>query len=335
MFDPKDSFRRSDQLADAGDWDELLRLHEEADVALAGSTDPAERRDLERARGTVASVFIVEAPAPYAAEAARLTERQSSQRSSLLWEVLAQHWTWGQVGPCLTDPELRHLVAHARVMRGEDLTNSAAELGTELLGDIPFALESWEAAFWNPQISPKSYNRHGSAGGLTGIPTHAVTDRIPLPLPDTDAPDIAWTAPEPGLPGAVDNPSYAAVAGPLRCTAAQAASRHFHCLPIHERPSQAVPVTFPVAYPTLLGVLGGQGAYTSESTALGRIAVWRLLRRMAELPDDCPAGAVSEYVDGLTCLTWTLTSDEIWYVHLAVEHTRTGTSWLIDGQDID
>ncbi|WP_328397507.1 hypothetical protein OHS70_14585 [Streptomyces sp. NBC_00390] len=305
------------------------------DRSIAESSDAEARRESANSRGLVTHTFVVEAPGEYAEAVARLVELAWSQRRSLFFEAVAEHWTWRQVGPHLSDPELRHLVAHSRVLRGEDLARASGSLGPELFGDIPFALQTWEAEFWDVENSPMSYGRHGSAGGFDGIPVHDVTARVGLPLPDTGATALTWTAPPPLPSWATNSGSYAEVAGPLHCTAAQALARHLSGLPRHERLTQAVPVPFAAAYPGLLKALGGQGAYTSESMALGRIAVWRLLRRMARLPDDSPADTVSEHVAGLDCLTWELPGDDIWYFHLAADHPATGTSWLVDGQDFD
>ncbi|MFD4138792.1 hypothetical protein [Streptomyces sp. NPDC058572] len=219
------------------------------------------------------------------------------------------------------------------MLRGEDLRQEAAGLGPQMSGDIPYALRPWEAEYRNPCESAEGHSRHGAAGGLTGIPTHLVPARVRLPAPG--AVTLTWTSPQPVLPWASDTYCYAEVAGPVRSGAASALARHLSGRPRHERLTQAIPVTFASAYPALVNVLGGQGAYTHESAAAGRIAVWRLLRSMARLSGTSPADAVSEYVAGLNCLTWEEPSDDIWFLHVAVEHPATGTAWLVDGQDID
>ncbi|MFD9560985.1 hypothetical protein [Streptomyces sp. NPDC059994] len=61
-------------------------------------------------------------------------------------------------------------------------------------------------------------------------------------------------------------------------------------------------------------------------------------RGFAGLAEAAPAADVSAFVAGLTCLTWELPSDEIWFLHLAVGHHHHGgrsTSWIVDGQDVD
>ncbi|MFK8906316.1 hypothetical protein [Streptomyces sp. YS-3] len=340
-------FNQSDRLADERDWDGLVRLYDALDAACADPArlpSPEDDRELRQCRGRVARVAVVELPVSRVADAARILEREFEDgpaHSGALWEVLAQVRTWQEVGPHLRHPLLRHLVAHARILRGEDLTpylsspaGGPPSLEPGAYGGAPLSLAPWEAEFWDAETHAGSAGRSGGAAAVPGLSAVGREGRFRLP-PATGGSTPAPTAPEPLVPGA---PSYCFVeiSGPVPCEPEQALARFLQGRPASERPSYATPVAFAAAYPDLVLALGGSSAYgTVASPALGRMALWRMLREFGGLDALAPAADVSAFVAGLTCLTWELADDEIWFVHLAVGDGRQGVSWIIDGQDID
>ncbi|MFD9483262.1 hypothetical protein ACFWBX_04540 [Streptomyces sp. NPDC059991] len=332
-------FERSDLLADDGDWGGLVQLYDAVDAELADKPSPDEERELRQCRARVARVAMFELPAARAADAVRILVREYEDgllHSGALWETPAHVRTWQEVGSHLRHPLLRHLVAHARVLRGEDLS-PADGLDPAAYGGVPLSLAPWEAESWDVAQHPSSPGRSSGATAIASLSAVGRDRRRRLP-PATGGAVPVPTTPEPLVPGA---PTYcfAGISGPVRCGAEQAAARFLSGLPAGERPSYATPIPFAAAYPDLVLALGGSSAYgTVASTALGRIAVWRMLRGFAGLSEAAPAADVSAFVAGLTCLTWELPSDEIWFLHLAVGHHHHGgrsTSWIVDGQDVD
>ncbi|GAA0598195.1 hypothetical protein [Streptomyces crystallinus] len=326
-------YERSDRLADRHDWNGLIQLYDVLDAALC-DTPAADDRELRQCRARVARVAVFELPAARAADAIRILEREFEDgvaHSGALWETLAHVRTWAEVGAHLRHPLLRHLVAHARVLRGEDLSGVDG-LDPEAYGGVPLSLAPWEAEFWDVAEHPSSSGRSSGGTAIASLSAVGREGRRRLPPSGGRAVPVL-AAPEPLAPGA---PTYCfvGVSGPVRCAADQAVARYLHGLPAHERPSYATPLPFAAAYPDLVLALGGSSAYgTVASTALGRIAVWRMLRGFAGLDATAPATEVSAFVAGLSCLTWELSSDEIWFLHLAVHHG--GVSWIVDGQDVD
>ncbi|OAR26915.1 hypothetical protein A8W25_01065 [Streptomyces sp. ERV7] len=331
-------FERTDQLADHQNWNELIQLYDALDAALADA--PPDDRELRQCRARVARVAVFELPADRGADAVRILEREYEDglaHSGALWETLAHVRVWEEVGPHLRHPLLRHLVAHARVLRGEDLAG-ADGLDPGACGGVPLALAPWEAEFWDAGDHPGSSGRSSGGAAIASLSSVGREGRTRLPAAGGGAVPVL-AAPEPLVPGA---PTYCfvGVSGPVACDVHQATARYLRALPAHERPSYATPIPFAAAYPDLVLALGGSSAYgTVASAALGRIALWRMLRRFAGLSVAAPAADVSAFVAGLTCLTWELSSDEIWFLHLAIGHGGTegrgSVSWIVDGQDVD
>lgn len=99
-----------------------------------------------------------------------------------------------------------------------------------------------------------------------------------------------------------------------------------------EVPAQAATVDFSDAYPALLSVLGGDGAFGRASESEGRLRLWRLLYSMAGSTD---LDDINDFVARVRCMTWRDLSDDIWYIHLAIEDPTQRTTWILDGQDFD
>ncbi len=44
---------------------------------------------------------------------------------------------------------------------------------------------------------------------------------------------------------------------------------------------------------------------------------------------------INDFVARTHCMTWLDWSDDIWYIHLAIEDPTQRTAWVLDGQDFD
>lgn len=322
------------RLADAGNWDRLMDLYERADAAArteaAAGAATADRSRVRRSE--IARLLALEAPARYAV---RALAREYADRAGApagmrlgLWEVLATR-PWAELDAHLTHRELRHLVAHSRVLRGDDLS-AVAGLDPAVFAGVPFALQPWEAAHWDPRGGMmRGFSRQGEGGGLlTAFPYGDVRRPVPLPRPDGPPRDRAAA---PGMLGSTWIEPFT-----VRATAWQAAAYAASLPPDPIAVPEGGEVEFAAAYPALLAAAAGEGAYSSvESEGLGRVAVWRALAAMGGFPEPLDPAAVAELVGRLRCVAWSHPSDEIWFVHVAVEDPAQGRSWVFDGQTFD
>ncbi|GAA4871385.1 hypothetical protein [Kitasatospora terrestris] len=295
-------------LAAEGRWPELLGRFRQARAAGAPSAGPL---------GHLLAYF---APPELAA---RLFDRDGAPGTAAtvgdhdagpFWEVLATRHTWLRLAPLLDPAPVRRLVAHTRVLLGEDLAHGVEPDP----GGVPYALEPWEAACREGVGPVREYLPGGGARlALRALPA----DReglgpVDLPRPGPLAPELAATR----LLGAMA-PWASAVC--VRGAAQQAAAH----LADTDRVTGG-PLTFPAAYPALLQLAsGGPG----HGAAQGRLAVWRLLTAMTG-ETVLERAEVEALVARLRCFTWCESDDELCYLHLAVEDPATGLAWAVSGQ---
>ncbi len=309
---PTVSYRNLNLLADEGRWRDLLELAAAADVATA-----EERRE-------VAHVVALEAPAKIAA--AVLDEFADDDEGYLgpLWEVVA-HRPWRELSPHLRNPRIRHLVAHTRVLRGEDL-RSAPDLDPELLG-APSCLQPWEATRWDIELDVPGYGRSSAGGTTLPIFPARLVDPRPFPFPFPAA------AVRPGRHGAL--PTLAGLSRMTRAytfhgTAWEAAS----AVAAHRVVRRGAQFSFAAAYPSLVHLATGVLADArGTGQALGRAAVWRALAAMAGSTRPAGPEPIGALVERLRCVGWREPRDRLLYVHLAMEDPEQGLTWVLDGQD--
>ncbi|SCF25536.1 hypothetical protein GA0074696_3823 [Micromonospora purpureochromogenes] len=323
MTSPAVSYRSLDLLADAGRWHDLLNF-----AATVDGAPLDERRE-------VAHVVALEAPAGIAAAAAELFPDDDKGYPGPLWEVVAQHRTWRELSPHLTNPRTRHLAAQTRVLHGEDL-RAAIDLDSQLLG-APLCLHQWEAATWYSTLDIPEYDRTGMSGcTIWAYPNHLAD---PMPLPTT----TVRPAQNDAVP-ILDGLSSAAQAYAFHGTAWEAASMvatDQATMPRGQRwqgrrGHEGSQVLFADVYPSLVHLAAGERAYQRRTgQALGRAALWKALAAMAGLTPPADPEIVTAFVERLHCVAWQEPDDEIWYLHLAMEDPEQGIAWVLTGNDFD
>ncbi|GAA2819849.1 hypothetical protein RMN57_29635 [Kitasatospora sp. CM 4170] len=232
-----------------------------------------------------------------------------------LWEVLATRHSWLRLAPLLGPAPVRRLVAHTRVLIGEDLSYGA-EPDPE---GVPLLLEPWEAVGWGEGVRVRDYLPGGGARSAL------------LTLPATREGLGPVLLPEPGgrLRGQPATGALAALAAWLDvvCVRGPAPRAAAQLAPGHRVTGGYLP--FAIAYPVLV-----QAGATerSQGSAHGRLALWRALGAMAghEGPD---RAAVNALVARMRCFTWWDPADGLRHLHLAVEDPATGLSWAVSGSD--
>ncbi|MDI2129067.1 hypothetical protein [Yinghuangia seranimata] len=339
MFPPIAEYARLHDLADHGRWDELTAwLLDVEDAAAQGGPEQRERVEL---RDRIARVIVGDGPREAAAWT--VEHRYAVAGETWLTDVLASVRTWDEIDPFLTERWLRVLVAHGRVMRGDDLTAEPRLDPSWGLG-VPFALEPWEAAAWDPDGFPWDYSSRNGSCRETPYMQHVV--HMPLQVTADPGPPL-----EPVPYERAHDLAFGELFR-MRGTAAEALSRHLHVVveayarePHWSNPPEghasAVGVGFPAAYPLLVSVLGGTSAYGPPSSdAQGRLAVWRLLGRMAGMAEPLDPRAVAAFVARLDCLTWQYHYPHrrvrpLYAAQLVVADPVQGIAWLLDGESDD
>ena len=303
-----DVYGMVDVLADDGRWDDLLAFAAAPEGAAAD-------------RMHVAHVVALEAPPPFAAAAAQLFPDDERGFTGPLWEVLASRNDWRTLDPHLTLHRVRRLVAHTRVLHGEDL--SALELDPldprnprDPL-DPPLRLLEWEAARWDPEWDLWTYDRTGCSGCTIWAYPGRLIPPVPSPV----------TALEP-----VEHPAVALLDGFSTAVRAHA---------VRGPVPTAVRATFADAYPHLVQLATGERAYErGTGHARARIAVWRALVAMAGAGAGSAVGsdagsAVGDLVERLRCVAWRQPDDEMYHLRLAMEDPARGIAWVLSGSDRD
>jgi resuscitation-promoting factor RpfA len=129
--------REVDRRTGAGDWDGLVRLRDRCRAAvergfqLWPAASLAEYRLALRAPGRWAGAVVTEGAGRFAL--------------GPLTEVAASTHAWADLAPHLAPGPLAGVVAHERVVRGEDLRHAAVPFADVF--DLPLALEKWEPSW--------------------------------------------------------------------------------------------------------------------------------------------------------------------------------------------
>ncbi|MEU8119409.1 hypothetical protein AB0C21_11955 [Spirillospora sp. NPDC049024] len=264
------------------------------------------------------------APARHAARIVTREYEVDPWEAAELHEALAMR-PWAELAEHLAHRELRHLVAHSRVLRGEDLTG-VSTLDTAVFAGVPFVLQPWERVCWDFDWSIRHFSGQGAIGSpRPSFPPDGL--ELTVPIASTDhtglqtepVPDAYWL--EPPIT--------------VRGTAWEGAAFAMSTWPEPPAEPYGAPTEFAAAYPDLVGMAGGGAAYGQWSEARGRVAIWRLLARIGGLAEPVDVAAIADVVARLRCVTWRRPDDDIWFMHLAIEDPLSGLTWVLDGQDFD
>ncbi|MGK4584193.1 hypothetical protein [Kitasatospora sp. HPMI-4] len=185
--------RRLRALADQGRWPELLGLYRCARAAAVARCD----EPVAAAEAAPLGHLVAYGAPPELA--ARLFDRDGGPGTAAgagdhdagpLWEVLATRHSWRRLAPLLGPPAVRRLVAHTRVLLGEDLSHGA-EPDPE---GVPLALESWEVPCLEECGRVREYLPTGGARRAL-VPLPATREGLgPVELPPPGRPALGLTA---------------------------------------------------------------------------------------------------------------------------------------------
>ena len=137
LGDLDELLRRVDLLCDERAWDGLVDLRDRCRAAFARG------RQLWPAAAHAEYRLALQAPGKWAAS---VVGGGGPFSLGPLTEVAASSHSWDELAPHLPASPDAALVAHERVVRGEDLSEAGAEIDRGVL-ELPLRLEPWEPAY--------------------------------------------------------------------------------------------------------------------------------------------------------------------------------------------
>ena len=266
--------------------------------------------------------LALEAPGPYAAAVA--TTGGGGFTLGPLTEVAASSHEWSELRDQLTPGTARTLIAHERVVHGEDLTGTDG-IDARLM-DIPLQLAEWEQGYATAAYRSDRANH----------PTPPVPMLSAIDLPEAgvilDHPDETdallaltetWTTESNGRSEAVvvdGNASEAIAAlGPRRVRIGE--------------------VNLETAMAWMGWAAASGGAHGKRpGAAAGRFAAWWATAALSDLLDPWPPGT-DELGEAGTGLRWYLWDDLApatgWVLRLAAEDPEHGLAWAVSATDAE
>jgi hypothetical protein len=307
--------RLVDQRTAAGDWAGLARARHRARWAVGTG------RQLWPVATLAEYRLALRAPAAWAASV--LTEGSGRFTPGPLPEVAASTHGWAELAPHLPDgmrSPIAALVAHERVVRGEDLRDCGVR---EDVFELPFALQGWEPAY-----PLAAYTDDGLEAPSPPVPpTVPVDPPRPADIAAIEDPDshralrdlvAPWTVESNGRcdVAVVDGGAPGAIAA-LGVSFARTAALE---------PAEAM------AWLAWAGASGGAHG-RRRGAAAGRAAAWWVVATLGDVaPGD--AGATAVTLARLRWWWWDAAEPPSgWELRLAVEDPAEGIAWAVAASD--
>ena len=314
LGDLDELLRRIDLLCDERDWDALLDLRDRCRAAFARG------RQLWPAAAHAEYRVALQAPGRWAAS---VVGGGGPFSLGPLSEVAASTHRWEELAPFLPRSPEATLVAHERVVRGEDLTAVAADVDSAVL-ELPLRLEAWEPAY--PLATYKPYSAEFGDVPPPGASTWTEVDVSPgAPVvEDREAVDAllelvgAWTTQSDG------RVSAAAVAGDAGAAiGAVAGAARVRLAEVETAEAAAL-----MAWAAASGGAHGR----RRGMASGRFAAWWAVAALAGELDAWPD--LKAAVDGLRWFRWDrLEPSTGWALRLAAESASEARAWAVEATD--
>jgi resuscitation-promoting factor RpfA len=295
--------REVDRRTDAEDWDGLVRLRDRGRAAVDRGFQLWPAASLAEYR------LALRAPAPWAG--AVVIEGAGRFALGPLAEVAASTHEWAELAPHLSDGPLAGMVAHERVVRGEDLSGVAVPFAEVL--DLPLRLDTWE-----PEWPVADYHDDKVVADPPPLPELrpvALPDPV-APVDDADAEAAFRAVVEPWTTQSNGRAEVAAVDGSA-----------LHAIATLGTPTARVAEVSPAeALARVAWAAASGGAHgRRRGAAVGRELAWRL--------GDTLAAGIGRIHD----LRWFLWDDELprlgWHLDLAVDAPDEGVAWAFAAVD--
>jgi hypothetical protein len=313
--------RQVERLCRLQAWDDLVDLVDRCRKALERG------KQLWPIASHIEYRLALEAPAAWAAA----TLEGGTGRFALgpLPEVAASSHTWAELAPHLAPSPAAAMLAHERVLRGEDLTTDRRAEALPPILDLPLVLLPWEPSYalatYHADRLESPAPRCGAPRGPPRPPPGGASPGRPADDPDavralTDLVG-AWTAESNGRAEAVAVHGNAVAA--VRAIGA---------------PSARLARVEPAEAMALMAWAGASGGAHGRrrGAAPGRFAAWWALAALGGLLDDWPV-APQDTEDVLAALRWYVWDagepETGWVLRLAVEDYDEGLAWALAAVD--
>ncbi|MEL7207184.1 MAG: DUF6183 family protein [Actinomycetota bacterium] len=307
--------RECDRLCERRDWDRLVRLRDGARAAFDRG------HQLWPAAAHAEYRLALEAPAEWAVPAVESASGQFTLGP--LTEVVASTHRWAELRPHVTDGRVGALIAHERVIRGDEVDPADGIDPTVL--DLPMEVGGWE-----PTYATATYHAH----------------RVETPRPALPPPGRLVPLPDPGL--RVDDPDTISALHDLAATWADDSNGRVEVAAVEGDaasavaslgPGQAALTRLPAA--TAVALMGwtaasGGGHGRRRGAAAGRFGAWWAAAALTDLLDDWPVPGpeLGEAVAELVWYGWSAGEpDTGWACRLAIEDPAHGLAWAIGAVD--
>lgn len=317
--------QRTRAAIEATDTDELLRVIDRL-CGAAGWDDLAElRRFLAEAVGRGKQLWGVdehiryrlalEAPGRWAAAA--VNEGRTRFTIGPLPEVAASRHRWDELEPYLDQGPARALVAHERVVRGEDLAGAGFD---RMVLELPPA-----SLLWEPTYPVAIYHSDRADFPTPELPEFTKSE--PTPAPEIDDPDTvtalvslvtAWVDESNGRAQAV------AVEGDAGGAVARLGARRVGMARID--PASAL------AWMSWAGASGGAHG-SRPGAAAGRFAAWWAGAALAGMDWPPEPVELGQRLGEMGWYAWTDGATAGWNLRLAIEDPDEGLAWAIIAAD--
>jgi hypothetical protein len=317
LGDLDELLRRVDSLCDDRNWDGLVDLRDRCRAAFERG------RQLWPAAAHAEYRVALQAPGQWAAGMLGSTSASGSSAFSLgpLTEVVASSHTWDNLAAHLPVAPEATLVAHERVVRGEDLTGEP-RVDPGVL-ELPLRLAPWEPPYPLATYKPYTAEFPGVPPPPSGAREVAVSGKAE-PADDPEAVHAlvelvtAWTTQSNGTASAV------AVEGDVDAAVGALAG---------EGTVRLTPVDTGHAVAVMAWAAASGGAHgRRRGMAYGRFAAWWALAAVAGELDVWPD--VSEAVERVRWYRWDrLEPSTGWILRLAAEDPEEDRAWALEAVD--
>lgn len=316
LGDVDETIRWVDRISEAHDWDELDRLRERCARAHERG------HQLWPAAGYAAHRLALDGPAELAARVAQ--EPPPAFGLGPLWEVAASTHGWTELAPFLEAGPVAALIAQERVLRGEDLTDSA--IRSQLDVEVPLVLAELESAYTVARYRADSVVVDDPPDAPLGPPQRLETS---VPLVADPAVDAAWAS--------LVDPWLRQSEGALASVAATGTAEDAiaSMCPDDAVRLAPIPVSDALAHMQWAAASGGSHG-RRRGGAVGRTLAWWTVATILDVVDDWPLS-----VDELTA--WSLELDWYawepagatggWTIRLAVVDHDRGVSRAMEAVD--
>jgi hypothetical protein len=305
--------RYIDGTCDARDWDGLVAVIEQCEEAVERGKQVWGARQFAQYR------MALDAPADHAATV--LHAGVGRFAVGPLWEVAASTHSLGELAPLVEDPQLRVLIAHERMLRGDDVDES---FGDRMVVDAPLHLASWE-----PDYPTAVYRSDGVADPEIDWPPMSWLD-LPTERIDGDT-DATTDALVDLVQPWVDDSNGRGEAIVVEGSAIEAIRA------LGPRRVQLTEVSLgeALALMTWTGASGGAHG-RRRGTPVGRALTWWTLAMLVGLDEAWPVSEadLGHAAGDLRWWKWD-PGDEVggWGFYLAVEDPVDGLAWAVSASD--